>query len=104
LRLLPAILRKYNRRNRFEIPIHFNARNVTDVLSRPRWLAQVFLRQLLTNGMPRFENYPPEIMDGLMARTLKKSILKNDSEEIDRVMALLGARSIADLDRRFFAY
>ncbi len=71
--------REYNRRNGFEIPIHFNARNVTDVLSRPRWLAQVFLRQLLTNGMPRFENYPPEIMDGLMARTLKKSILKNDS-------------------------
>ena len=79
LRLTRNRNREYNRRNGFEIPIHFNARNVTDVLSRPRWLAQVFLRQLLTNGMPRFENYPPEIMDGLMARTLEKSILKNDS-------------------------
>jgi isopentenyl diphosphate isomerase/L-lactate dehydrogenase-like FMN-dependent dehydrogenase len=38
--------------------------------------------------MPRFENYPPEIMDGLMARTLKKSILKNDSLNWDDVRVL----------------
>jgi len=80
--------REYNQRNGFEVPIHFNVRNVTDVLRRPRWLAGVFLRQILTNGMPRFENYPPEIMDGLMARTLKKSILKNDSLNWDDVRVL----------------
>jgi len=80
--------REYNKRNGFEIPIHFNARNVTDVLARPRWLAQVFLRQLLTRGMPRFENYPPEVMDGLMAKTLKRSVLKNDSLNWDDIKAL----------------
>ncbi len=70
------------------MPIHFNARNVTDVLSKPGWLAGVFLRQLLANGMPRFENYPREVMDGMMARTLKKSILKNDSLDWDDVREL----------------
>jgi len=80
--------REYNHRNGFEVPIHFNARNVTDVLSKPRWLAGVFLRQLLASGMPRFENYPREVMDGLMARTLKKSILKNDSLDWDDVREL----------------
>lgn len=80
--------REYNYRNGFEIPIHFNARNVTDVLGRPGWLARVFLRQILAHGMPRFENYPPEVMDGLMARTLKKSILKNDSLNFDDLRVL----------------
>ncbi len=80
--------REYNYRNGFEVPIHFNARNVTDVLTRPRWLAGVFLRQVLTHGMPRFENYPPEVMDGLMARTLKKTILKNESMNWDDLRTL----------------
>jgi isopentenyl diphosphate isomerase/L-lactate dehydrogenase-like FMN-dependent dehydrogenase len=80
--------REYNHRNGFEVPIQFNARNVTDVLSRPRWLANVFLRQLIASGMPRFENYPPEVMDGLMARTLKKTILKNDSMSWDDLRKL----------------
>jgi (S)-mandelate dehydrogenase len=39
-------------------------------------------------GMPRFENYPPEVMDGLMTRTLKKSILKNDSLDFDDLCVL----------------
>ncbi len=80
--------REYNHRNGFEVPIQFNARNVADVLSCPRWLAGVFLRQILASGMPRFENYPPEVMDGLMARTLKKSILKNDSLNFDDLKVL----------------
>jgi len=80
--------REYNYRNGFEVPIHFNARNVTDVLTRPRWLAGVFLRQVLTHGMPRFENYPPEVMEGLMARTLKKTILKNESMNWDDLRTL----------------
>ena len=80
--------REYNHRNGFEVPIQFSPRNVADVLRRPRWLAGVFLRQVLTHGMPRFENFPPDIMDGLMARTLKKSILKNDSLNWDDVRVL----------------
>jgi isopentenyl diphosphate isomerase/L-lactate dehydrogenase-like FMN-dependent dehydrogenase len=80
--------REYNKRNGFEIPIHFNARNIRDVLSRPRWFAQVFLRRLLTSGMPRFENFPPEVMNGLMSRTLGKSVLKNESLNWGDVRAL----------------
>jgi len=80
--------REYNHRNGFEVPIQFNTRNVTDVLSRPRWLASVFLRQLVTSGMPRFENYPPEVMDGLMSRTWKKTILKNDGMNWDDLRKL----------------
>ncbi len=80
--------REYNHRNGFEVPIHFNARNVTDVLGKPGWLASVFLRQVLAHGMPRFENYPPEVMDGLMARTLKKTILKNESLNWDDLRTL----------------
>ena len=80
--------REYNHRNGFEIPIHFNARNVADVLSRPAWFAGVFLRQILAHGMPKFENFPPEVMHGLMARTLKKSILKNETLNWDDVREL----------------
>ena len=80
--------REYNYRNGFEIPIHFNARNVADVLSKPGWLASVFLRQVLARGMPRFENFPPDVMHGLMARTVKKNILKNESLNWDDVREL----------------
>jgi isopentenyl diphosphate isomerase/L-lactate dehydrogenase-like FMN-dependent dehydrogenase len=80
--------REYNYRNGFEIPIHFNARNVVDVLSKPGWLASVFLRQVLARGMPRFENFPPDVMHGLMARTVKKNILKNESLNWDDVREL----------------
>ncbi len=80
--------REYNYRNGFEIPIHFNARNVADVLSKPGWLGRVFLRQVLARGMPRFENFPPDVMHGLMARTVKKNILKNESLNWDDVREL----------------
>jgi isopentenyl diphosphate isomerase/L-lactate dehydrogenase-like FMN-dependent dehydrogenase len=88
--------REYNYRNGFEIPIHFNARNVADVLSRPRWFASVFLRQILARGMPRFENFPPEVMQGLMERTLPKTILKNESLNWDdlRVLRKLWPRTL----------
>ena len=80
--------REYNHKNGFEIPIHFNSRNVADVLSKPGWLASVFLRQVLARGMPRFENFPPEVMHGLMARTLQKNILKNETLNWDDLKAL----------------
>ena len=88
--------REYNYRNGFEIPIHFNARNIADVLSRPRWFAAVFLRQILARGMPRFENFPPEVMQGLMQRTLNKTILKNESLNWDdlRVLRKLWPRTL----------
>lgn len=71
--------REYGHRNGFEMPFRFNRRNVAGVLARPDWLCRVLLRYALTSGVPRFENYPPDIMDRLTAHTLKSSYLKNDS-------------------------
>jgi isopentenyl diphosphate isomerase/L-lactate dehydrogenase-like FMN-dependent dehydrogenase len=48
--------REYNRRNRFEIPVHLSAGNMLDGLLHPRWLAGVFLRTLVRSGVPRFQN------------------------------------------------
>jgi isopentenyl diphosphate isomerase/L-lactate dehydrogenase-like FMN-dependent dehydrogenase len=50
--------REYNIRNGFSMPFRLTRRNVADVLMRPRWLADVLLRYLLTSGMPKYENYP----------------------------------------------
>src|SRR5262249_38478815 len=50
--------REYNLRNGFTIPFKMTRRNVTDVLTHPRWLFGVLLRYLLTTGMPRYENFP----------------------------------------------
>jgi isopentenyl diphosphate isomerase/L-lactate dehydrogenase-like FMN-dependent dehydrogenase len=71
--------REYGHRNGFEMPFRFNRRNVGGVLARPGWLFNVLMRYAVTSGIPKFENYPPDVMDRLTARTLKSSFLKNDS-------------------------
>jgi (S)-mandelate dehydrogenase len=71
--------REYGHRNGFEMPFRFNRRNVGGVLACPGWLINVLLRYAATSGVPKFENYPPDVMDRLTARTLKSSFLKNDS-------------------------
>lgn len=80
--------REYGHRNGFEMPFRFNRRNVAGVLARPGWLCNVLLRYAVTSGIPRFENYPPDIMDGLTSRTLKSSFLKNDSLTWSDIRAL----------------
>ncbi|MCK6451747.1 MAG: alpha-hydroxy-acid oxidizing protein [Alphaproteobacteria bacterium] len=52
--------REYNVRNGFGMPIQPSLRAAIDVLSRPRWLAGVLLRQLLADGVPTYAHYPPE--------------------------------------------
>ncbi len=48
--------REYNQRNNFEVPFRLNLANMADGLLHPRWLAGVFLRTLLSTGVPRFQN------------------------------------------------
>jgi (S)-mandelate dehydrogenase len=48
--------REYNRRNNFEVPFTLNLSNLVDGVLHPRWLAGVFLRTLLSSGVPRFQN------------------------------------------------
>ena len=52
--------REYNIRNGFGMPIRPSLRAAIDVLSRPRWLAGVLLRQLIADGVPSYAHYPPE--------------------------------------------
>ena len=71
--------REYNLRNGFTIPFTFTRRNITDVLTHPRWLFGVLARYMLTTGMPRSENYPSEITYKVTAAPMGRSQMKNDS-------------------------
>jgi isopentenyl diphosphate isomerase/L-lactate dehydrogenase-like FMN-dependent dehydrogenase len=71
--------REYNHRNGFEVPLSYTPRLLAQILARPGWLCGCLLQQFARRGVPKFENYPPELMDGLLSKKLKRSILKNDS-------------------------
>lgn len=47
-------------RHGFSIPFHVSGRLVRQVAARPRWLFDVWLRTLVKDGMPHFENSRPE--------------------------------------------
>jgi len=55
--------REYNRRNGFVHPYRLSRRNAADMFSRPGWLLRVMLRRWLSGGLPRFENFPPEVLE-----------------------------------------
>jgi isopentenyl diphosphate isomerase/L-lactate dehydrogenase-like FMN-dependent dehydrogenase len=80
--------REYNLRNGFTIPFRFTRRNVTDVLTHPRWLLGVLARYLLTTGMPRYRNYPSELQARVTARPMGRSALRNDSLDWQDLRAL----------------
>ena len=71
--------REYNLRNGFTIPFTFTRKNITDVLTHPRWLFGVLARYMMTTGMPRYENYPSEIKYKVTAAPMGRSQMKNDS-------------------------
>lgn len=50
--------REYGRRSGFAMPFRFTPGAVADVLSHPRWLADVYLRYRLHGGLPPFGNLP----------------------------------------------
>lgn len=71
--------REYNLRNGMTVPFRFTRRNVTHVLMRPRWLAGVLLRYLLTTGMPRYENYPTTMKARITAAPMGRSMVVTDT-------------------------
>jgi len=71
--------REYNHRNGFEVPLKYTPRLLRQLLAKPEWLATCLLQQFIRRGVPKFENYPKELMDSLMSRNFKRSSLKNDS-------------------------
>lgn len=62
--------REHNRRNRFEIPLKLSAANVLDGLLHPGWLSGVFLRTLLSSGIPRFQNLDVQVGGRIISPTL----------------------------------
>ena len=71
--------REYNLHNGFTIPFSLTRRNVTDILTHPRWLFGVLMRYLVTTGMPRYENYPSEVKNKITALPMGRSMMLNDS-------------------------
>ena len=80
--------REYNLRNGFTLPFTLTRRNLTDLLTHPRWLLQVLGRYLATTGMPRYENYPVEVRQRLTAGPVGRAILRNDALNWDDLGAL----------------
>jgi L-lactate dehydrogenase (cytochrome)/(S)-mandelate dehydrogenase len=80
--------REYNLRSGFTVPMTYTLRNVIDVLTHPRWLAGVWLRYLLTTGMPRFENYPSEVKARITAQPMGRALKLNDALNWDEVRVL----------------
>ena len=80
--------REYNHRNGFEVPLKYTPRLVAQLLAKPGWLATCLLQQFIKRGVPKFENYPPELMDSLMSKSFKRSILKNDTLDWDDLKRL----------------
>jgi isopentenyl diphosphate isomerase/L-lactate dehydrogenase-like FMN-dependent dehydrogenase len=71
--------REYNLRNGFSIPFNINARNVVDGLLHPRWLAQVFLRTLLSSGVPRFQNVDSNVGGRIISKDLSAFRARRDA-------------------------
>ena len=80
--------REYNRRNGFEVPLKYTPRLLAQLLAKPGWLATTLLRRFIKRGVPKFENYPPELMDSLLSKNFKRSSLKNDTLNWDDLKAL----------------
>jgi isopentenyl diphosphate isomerase/L-lactate dehydrogenase-like FMN-dependent dehydrogenase len=80
--------REYNLRNGFTIPFRFTRRNVTDVLMHPRWLFGVLGRYLVTTGMPRYENFPPQTQTRITALPMGRSTALNDTIDWNDVREL----------------
>jgi (S)-mandelate dehydrogenase len=60
--------REFNRRNGFDIPFRLNVRNAVDGVLHPHWLVNVFMRTLLSSGVPRFRN--TDVGGRIVARNL----------------------------------
>jgi isopentenyl diphosphate isomerase/L-lactate dehydrogenase-like FMN-dependent dehydrogenase len=80
--------REYNLRNGFTIPFKFTRRNVADVLMHPRWLFGVLGRYVVTTGMPRYANFPPETQVRITALPMGRSTALNDTLDWNDVREL----------------
>jgi isopentenyl diphosphate isomerase/L-lactate dehydrogenase-like FMN-dependent dehydrogenase len=80
--------REYNRRNGFTVPFTLSTRILSDMALHPEWLIGVIFRYLVTTGMPRHENYPPEYQHRVTSGAGEKRPTRHQAmtwEDIDRL-------------------
>jgi (S)-mandelate dehydrogenase len=83
--------REYNARNGFTVPFRLSRRSAFDMLTHPRWFASVMGRYLLGDGMPKFENYPPELQGKVTGFSTSKSAARCEDltwRDVEQLRAL----------------
>jgi (S)-mandelate dehydrogenase len=53
--------REYNARNGFALPFKVSPKSLLDMTLHPRWFSTVLMRYVMGAGLPKYENYPPEM-------------------------------------------
>ena len=71
--------REFNRRNGFEVPFHLNVANAIGGALHPHWLVNVFLRTLMTSGVPRFRNADANVDGRIVAKNLAEFRARRDA-------------------------
>ena len=80
--------REYYHRNGFGTPFRPNARNILDILSRPRWLLSVMGRYMLSGGVPTQANLPDRLRNKITQSALPGTLFKQDNLDWDEVSRL----------------
>lgn len=83
--------REYNARNGFTVPFRISRRSAFDMLTHPRWFLSVMGRYLLGDGMPKFENYPPELQGKVTGFSTNKSAARCEDltwRDVEQLRAL----------------
>lgn len=80
--------REFNHRNGFGLPYKMTPRSIFDVACKPRWAAEVLGKYLVTQGMPRYENYPENYRKRITGSASSQVAMRTDSITWDDVRAL----------------
>ena len=90
--------REHNKRNGFNTPYKLNRKSVIDMLTHPEWMLTVMGRYMLTSGMPKHANYPPQFQQSITGKASVAKALRADMvsfDDIDRLPnPFLGIRPI----------
>lgn len=71
--------REYNKRNGFEVPFKLRFNSMIDSALHPHWLVNVFLRTLLTTGVPRLQNVDSNVGGRIVSTSLSEFRQQRDA-------------------------
>lgn len=80
--------REYIHRNGFGTPFKLNARNTLDVLTHPRWLAEVMGRYMLSGGIPSQANLPDKLRAKVTKGAPPGALFKQDDLDWEGIREL----------------